>query len=326
MQFHPTSPTGCIVAPDALECEIRVEGLTAAEIRGLFLGQAGRMDWMELKTRPPVTATGAFNTSTEISDTALETDLPDGRVRIQSGGPGMVSVAAHHRVRDMLIPQSLYLLLAHQWAQAGILPVHGAALDATANPARESVSEGILVLGGKATGKSTLTAAALAVGARVVSDDWVLFGQDQVRQPRAERLRQFLMLRESWASDRIRQLLPAVQFQPGVGRPKSVFRIPPTGHPRFPFSTRISRIWVLTRPRGGRGQETRIRPLESADGLARLIEASMPLLYSSPMPIERELLMNTARQLLGNTDCTEIQTGTDLISQPQAVWARLIQG
>jgi len=319
MQFlsdNSTSGPACRLVSADLGFEVRVGGLSVEEMRGLFLGLKGRMDWLGMKSRPAIVACKPGNQGGEISGNATEKDLPDGRVLLEPGGPGRLEVEEHHGLLDALVPQSLYLLLSHQWAQAGVMPIHGAAL--------EGQGRGILVLGGKASGKSTLTAAALVAGARVISDDWLLLGPDLEGTPRVERLRQFLMLRESWATDQIRALLPEIPFKPNARRPKAAFTIP-ADNPSFPTGASIQSIWILDRPRTGRALESRIRPLNKSECLGRLIEASMPLLYSAGFPVEKKALMATASTVLGNCQCYQVQAGTDLITEPRETWGRLVE-
>ena len=90
--------------------------------------------------------------------------------------PGSEPDADRH---NLLLPQALHLLLTQQWARAGLMPVHACAFSIA--------GQGILALGDRGAGKSSLVLAALAAGARIVSDDWLLLGldTDQVIQARA---------------------------------------------------------------------------------------------------------------------------------------------
>ena len=144
---------------------------------------------------------------------------------------------------DRILPQSLHLLLAQQWARAGIMTLHAAAVSTPGG--------GILSLGPRGAGTSTLTVSALAAGLGVITDDWMILGRAADGQIEVERLRGFLMLR-------------------------------------------------------------------------RLVESSMPLLFSAEFGHEHRALLDTARQLISSAPCQALEPGTDIVSRPAQAWSRLL--
>jgi len=217
--------------PSSFAARVVVEGLPAATLAALIAGRAaGRRAW-----RPGVILRARLADTPDRDDSGPPQTiaLDDGRTLLTSGAAGEVRVEPGHVLGDVLQPLSLNLLLAQQWARAGLVLVHGAAfeLDGT----------GILALGDRGAGKSVLTAAVLAAGGRVVSDDWVMLGSPDGETFRAERLRDFLMFRKSRATQ---SLLARLDDMPVIEQddpPKQVFRIERES-PRFPATVRIDQI------------------------------------------------------------------------------------
>lgn len=217
------------------------------------------------------------------------------------------------------MPRSLSLLLAQQWARCGLLPVHAAVL--------EMHGRGVLVLAGKGSGKSVLSLAALVTGGRVVSDDWVLLGMQSAERVWATRLRDTLLLRESWAVERLIRHLPDCRFRPWPGRPKYALDLADGNRldQRFPAGCGIDAIWLLNRARGSRTRRSVVERVHPARALAALIQSSSPLLFGPAMPVERQSLMLMASRLINNATCHAVATGTDLVDDPELVMARLAE-
>ncbi len=243
----------------------------------------------------------------------FERDFTDGRLQLQSGAAGALQLEAHHRrPSHLLIPQSLNLLLAQQWARLGLMTLHAAVIRVD--------GLGVLALGGRGSGKSVLTAAALTGGAKVVSDDWVLAGATEAGFA-AERLRGFLMFRSGWATDRLAADWPLAK---GAKSTKCVLRIP-EDNPRFPISSPIHRIWLLRRPRAGRPPASTMEHLPPHLALAELIKAGMPILFSKHFPHERQALMAMLQGLLATSPAQVIETGIDLVEQPGRTLKQLLK-
>lgn len=318
MKFAPgPRAETAVIQPDAFDAPIDVAGIGAEAMAGLFRGSARARDhW-----RHPLELTAGLAGATNApAGTPFEMDLPDGRAILPSGAPGTVRVEPHHHLADDLLqPQSLYLLLAQQWARAGLMLVHGAAF--------EFDGTGILALGDKGAGKSVLTAAAMAAGARVVSDDWVMVGLDPAGRLRAERLREFLMLRHGQACDLLMSRLADLKPAPLAKRPKTVFhfRDQPESIRRQCIPTcNIDRVWLLKRPPSGRFQPSTGTEATPVQALAALIQATMPILFSRRFALEAaELRKTTDAAFSRHRRCT-VSTGPDLLDHPARVLASLL--
>lgn len=312
MKFLPGSHADeAVIQPDTFNAPINVSGLSTEVLAGLFHGAASaRAHW-----KPGLQLTAGLAGQAESPGSAVhELDLDDGQAVLRSGCPGKVLVESGHRLsEDLLQPQSLYLLLAQQWARAGLMLVHGAAF--------EFEGHGVLALGDRGAGKSVLTMAALAAGAKVVSDDWVMVGADADGTVRCERLREFLMLRHGLAHDRLLSALPGLQPLPLSSRPKSVVRMqeqPAELQAHFTTTCRIDRFWLLQRRRTGRMPHSERIPATSADALSAVIRATMPLFFSRTFEHEAKRLRATAGRLATQIGASQVRTGTDILENPSS--------
>jgi len=246
----------------------------------------------------------------------FEHEFDDGDVRLASGAPGELSVAAGQRPEPrLLMPRSFLLLTGQQWARGGALPVHAAALVID--------GRGVLVLGQRGAGKSVLGLAAVAAGHGLVSDDWLLLAPDGHGQSVVERMREFFMLRQGWAADRLLQRLSDLPFSTGT-RPKTAFRLENRSDVRFPVAARIDEVWLLKRPRAGRAERSTARPMPASAALAAIMEASIALLFSQSFPHERRAVLATLNALLARTPARLVTTGTDLVETPARALSRLL--
>ncbi|MDX1625709.1 MAG: hypothetical protein R3323_04270 [Wenzhouxiangellaceae bacterium] len=301
------------IVSDAFGAEVRVEGLSADTVRALFSPEARPADPLP-EGRPIRLALEGNGTGPGGPEPVVER-LDDGTALCRPGGPAEVRPADPRSFRDRLIPRCLHLGLAQQWARAGLATAHAAAF--------EIDGRGVLAFGPSTAGKSLLTLAASARGARVVSDDWLLLGIGP-DGPRAERLREFLMVRAGGEA-----LLDALlAAQPGLAVRRAGDRkvVPLASAPseRFPHAVDIDETWVMQVPEGPRRDRSEVRPVAAAAVLARLVESSMPLLFGASFPAERAALMQTARTWIQRSRCVEVETGTDLIEDPDRAWARLL--
>jgi len=310
MKFLPGNHANqAVIRPDTFDAPIEVTGLSAEVLAGQFHGAASaRAYW-----QPGLQLAAGLAGQAESPDSAMhEQNLDDGRAMLRSGHPGTVIVEADHRLSEELLqPQSLYLLLAQQWARAGLMLVHGAVF--------EFEGHGILALGDRGAGKSVLTLSALAAGAKVVSDDWVMVGTDADGTVRAERLREFLMLRHGLACDQLLSALPDLQTAELRSRPKSVVRMedqPAQLHAHFTNTCKIDRFWLLQRPRAGRISHSERTPASAANALAAIVRATMPLLFSRKFEHEAGRLRATAGRLATQIGASHLQTGVDILRDP----------
>ena len=310
MQILPgDDPDETIIEPGFHACRLLIRGLNHRATRALLRGESsGREAWRpgvsiiaELADAPP---------EPEGAERVIE--LEDGRVHLLSGAPGRVEVGSTQSLGDTLLPRSLNLLLAQQWARVGLMMVHGAAFRFN--------STGVLTLGRQGAGKSTLTAAALAAGGRVVSDDWLLLGVLPSGEIRAQRLRNFLMFRENPATQELLSAVPELVLsgaQQGRKLVAAIDRQPKCLADRFVESTRIDQIWLLEAATASRTAEPRLRGISQSELLAALTEATMPLLFSKRFPAERNALLHAATRAIQASDCKAIISGSMLISRPR---------
>ncbi len=299
----------------AVDARLEVTGLTPGTLASAIGMGHTRFAWKSLYGQSPLVIDNP--SAPQVADgpfTGREFD--DGHVNLASGAPGSLAVEEHHRPSDqLLLPTSLHLLLAQQWARGGAMPMHAAAL--------KIGERGILVLGRRGAGKSVLGVATILAGGGLISDDWLLAGTGADDRPVIERIRNFIMLRQGWASQRLLSQLPGLRFQPHRTRPKLLFRLDDTPDRRFPLSTGIDEIWILSRPARVRQEHTKMHPAPASAALAGLISASVPLLYGARFPHERAALLRTCRHLLATASCHHVETGLDLVNQPRQVLARL---
>lgn len=296
-----------------LEFAVRMTGMAAEELRQLLAGCSIAADWAGQRRKI------VLDSIAPPSPLAAEEHCHrfiDGTTFLLSGGPARVEVEADSQAPEYLLPQSLNLALAQQWARLGLMALHAAAL--------QIEDRRILVLGPKASGKSTLCLATLVAGGQVLSDDWVLLGQDASGQSVCERLRRFLMVRDSWASAQLSDLRPDLNFQRSGSRPKQVLPVQAEGE-HFLDSLAIDEIWVMARARGGRSADSIKRGERATEVLVHLIKAAMPLLFSARFPLEHQALMRTAQTLIQSCSAYQVQTGTDLVERPATTLRRLLQ-
>lgn len=304
------------IRPHQLHATLHLVGLDAVETIDLLRGRGSNQLW---RAGLEVALDNQTAELTEEPCDVHEHELTDGRVRLHSGRSSTLRVDAHHEIQKTLIPQSLALLLAHQFARSGVMVVHGAAF--------RLGKTGILALGGRGSGKSTVSAAALLAGGEVVSDDWLLLGRAPDGGFVAERLRDFLMLRHGWAGATLRSALSSRGGKLIVGEFKSTMLIDeqsPIIRSRFPQTAEINQIWRLVRPRQGRSTRTILARCNQSEMLASIIFATMPLLYSRHFPFEATALLDTARALIRELPFQNVSGGTDLIASPAEALAEIM--
>jgi len=314
MIITPHGQGHCVIRGQTLDFRLKISGLGAKELQAFLGGTGGRPDWIALAGDDGVGAELLTAEEADESAPLIVRELEDGRLETRSGGAGRVVARGEGLPPDRMLPQSLHLLLAQQWARDGILVVHAAAVN--------TLQGGILILGPRGAGKSTLTVSALAAGLGAVSDDWMLMGQSPRHDITVERLRGFLMLRRSWAAERLSEQCPDLRLVPFAKRPKQVMELPEDGA-RFPPTARIRSVWLLQRPRAARTEHSRLSPASAAFCLRRLVEASMPLLFSSEFEREHQALLATARHLIRSAPCRILEPGTDIVNDPAGAWQRL---
>ena len=242
--------------------------------------------------------------------------MPGGRVRLAPGrAEARVEWAdAGAPVDDFVTTSLLEPALIHALALGGNVVTHAAAL---------SVERAeLLVVGPSRAGKSTLSAAVLAAGGSVVSDDSVILGLDDEGASLASALRRDLWLRDGSVEllpDTLRaHLWEAVSFgERRLGLERAAF-------PELFRSTVRPRAIVLLR-RDLRVRGFVLRPVSSAEGLAGLILASSPLFLSGRYAAERERCMPGLERLVNGAPCFDVRMGRALVEDPVATIGRLVK-
>lgn len=306
----------CRLASEALGVVIGVTGLSATELRYRLEGQGRAWRWADLANRGPITLeliSEPAHPTIAGDPVVYQRNLSDGLISLISGGAGRFEVRPEHEDPGSLLPASFHAVFAQQLARAGVFTLHATGI--------VTPTGSLLAVGRKGAGKSTLAASALGAGFGVVSDDW-LIARPVDGAIRVARMRNFMMLRDGWATRQLQGHLPSELLRIPGPRPRSQFRLPER-HPLFPESADAGLICVLERPRGGRRSRTQIEPMPAAQALARLTESSMPILLTDKMPVERECLFRRQMQMINTVPCRLLVTGIDLVESPDTAWSAL---
>ncbi|AKS42513.1 hypothetical protein [Wenzhouxiangella marina] len=310
----------CLLKTEAFDLTLRIEGLDPAEMAALLGAPGPRPDWQKISTRGPIRIgfdeefddPGALPSWP--GDPATRIPLEDGWVELRSDQPGIAGIDPEAGRANRLLPSGLHLLLAQQWARQGLFPLHAAALSWK--------GQGLLLLGDQGAGKSTLVLAAMQLGATVVSDDWLLVGQDRAQGWRAERLRQFLMFRPGAAFDRLASGLGERWLQNEDGR--RVLPLP-SDDPAWPAQLGLDRAVWLDAPAQERPLISHFDRIDQARLLAALVGAAMPRLLGADFPHERTRLLQGFQALVARLPARRVCTGQDLLEHPDRLFDRLIE-
>ncbi len=329
----------CQLICQAMPVRLTVTGLAAVDLQALFQAPAGGTEpW---SSPPSPEAIVIDNPDVEplpaAPADARSLQLGADRVELASGQPARLHRGAGQNTAATHFPQSLYLCLAQQWARSGVFALHAAGIVAH--------GQGIVALGERMAGKSTLALSALAAGHQVVSDDWLLLAAGSDGHCRIERLRGYLAIRAGHVRD---WLLPRAGLDRAAAADngadagfnaddgdggadgnadtehRQLFAIDQAPDPRFPPSAHVGHLWLLA-PDRPRPEATRCQPETPAAALAGLIRAAMPLLLSAAFPVERKALMATANTLLQQVVPAAVGTGHDLVRAPARDWERLLE-
>lgn len=312
-----TGHPACQILCQALPVRLHVSGLAAGDLQTLFQATGPLRPWR----RPPLPAQIVIDNpdaGPALADAPLQAlQLGADRVELGSGRAARLFPGCAADTAATHFPQSLYLCLAQQWARSGVFALHAAGIVAA--------GRGILALGERMAGKSTLALSALAAGHQVVSDDWLLLGPGADGRAHIERLRGYLALRAGRPRERLlpRSGLAVAAGSDGNGQ-RQLFTIDGAAPARFPATAAVHHLWLL-QPGPERPGSTRLMAAAAATALAGLVAAAMPLLLSTPFPAERQALMGTANRLLAQAAAAQVSTGSDLVRAPEANWERLLK-
>jgi len=235
--------------------------------------------------------------------------IPGGSLRLRAGGGD--TLTCRRAVRGAF-PLLLEMALIHALALRGVPVFHGAAFTFRGVP--------ILALGQSGTGKTTLAAAAIRAGGRVVSDDSVAVLTHHAGGVSAQPFRRDFQVRPG-----SRRLFPgslASRLEPltAAAEPKWTLRREAAAS-RFTDDVCLRRIWVITLDR--RLRRCRIAPLSQAEVFAALIQGSSPLYLSGRYPRERGALMPVLHSLAEQAPAYGVRLGRALLDDPVGELARL---
>ena len=241
--------------------------------------------------------------------------MPGGRIHLAPGRAKAVVgwSDAGAPVDDFVTTILLEAALIHALAMGGYVVNHAAAFEVDGAE--------LLVVGPSHAGKSTLSAAVLAAGGTVVSDDSVILGLADDGTPSTGALRRDLWLREGSVkllpealSARLWEASSFGERRWGLDRKVFADR----------FRTRIQPGAVVLLRRDRRVRGFRLRKVSSAEGLAGLIITSSPLFLSGRYPVERERCMPGLLALVNGLPCFEVRMGRALVEDPVATVQRLV--
>jgi hypothetical protein len=242
--------------------------------------------------------------------------MPGCRLRLAPGRSvaGIEVANGGEDVDGFVLTTLLEMAMSHALAMRGLVVNHAASfeVDGTA----------LLAVGPTHAGKSTLSAAALATGGAVVSDDSVILGLDGKGGPSVGALR-----RDLWIRDGSVELLP--KLLRAQLRETSSFGERRWGLERaaFPevFWTRVQPQAIVLLRRDLRVRGFVLRRVSSAKGLVGLVLASSSLYLSSRYAIERERCLPGLMKLVNSAPCFEVRMGRALVEEPAATVRRLVE-
>ena len=242
--------------------------------------------------------------------------MPGGRVRLTPGRAKAVVewTGTGAAVDGFAATALLEVALGHALAMGGCVVNHAAAL----------VVDGmeLLVVGPSCAGKSTLSAAVLAAGGTVVSDDSVILGKDGDVVPCAGALRRNLWLREGGVELLPETLRARLWEAESMGERR--WGLERAAAPElFRTSVRPRAIVLLRRDLRVRGFT--LQRVDSAEGLAGLILASSPLFLSGRYQVERERCMSGLLALVNGAPCFAVRMGRALVEDPEVTVRRLFE-
>ncbi len=224
-----------------------------------------------------------------------------GRVELRSNSAARLRFIKPVPIGDQKALLPLTAALAQQWLLSGSLSLHGAVFQVNQRT--------LLVLGNSLAGKSTLVRSALAVGAKVVSDDLVrlnfnpLLHSDCTGQIIAHSLRGFVRFRQAGAL------------------PEECIWID-ASDPRFAPSMAIDAVVFLDS--APRCELTVISSISVLEATAQLINQSAPLFLQRGFQIERTKMLAFIHRLLQQVPIIRATTGFDILNSPARAFQRLL--
>jgi hypothetical protein len=250
----------------------------------------------------------AVDGSADASPLRLQTEFVS--ATLSSGASAQVRLLKNLPVGDPKALLPLTAALTQQWLLAGFLSMHAAVL---------TLKRGtLLVLGNSHAGKSTLVRAALAIGARVVSDDLVRIAVTEA-PPSVALDNQVIEICAS-------SLRGFVRFRAGRHSTEETILIRP-GDARFLQHAVIDGIVFLRSetPGNPRAAQTQIGAISELEASAQMINQSAPLFLQGSFPIERQLLLRIIQRLVAKLPRVHALTGLDVYTAPEQAFEILTE-
>jgi len=209
--------------------------------------------------------------------------------------------------------QAIDLCVAHLLALQGGVMLHGAAF--------EIGGTGVLAVGYSGSGKSTIAAAALTTGGKIVSDDLLLAAKQPSGEIGLATMRRNMVLREAGFQilpEKIRELLAPFDIR---GKRRWQLSLEATSSPSTEWIS-PRRLWLVSVDR--RLKSSRIGRVDQAAALAWLIRGTTDRFLTQDFHREREAQLEVLRDLAEICPAYRIRVGRDLLARPEATFERLL--
>jgi len=271
----------------------------------------------QLRFKPPSSGSAARQIRLRASTVGATTELrmPGARVSFTAGQRG-AEVEVHPRLLHFpgLAELTVGGPLGHALALEGSSFLHGAAVIVDDLP--------ILLLGEAGSGKSTVAAAALAAGGKVVSDDSLILYPTASSRFGARTLRRDLFLREGSRAvlpaplqERLQRVGPAIDPRWMLGR----------GDAASTFCTAIEPAALCVLRRDRRLKAFRLTALNQAMALTVLLEAnSSPHLLQPGFEGEQRRLLSLWSRLASRLPAFELRLGPAMLDSPAEIFAEVV--
>jgi len=236
------------------------------------------------------------------------------RVRFEAGKGSTITIGGGLEPSCEHLAGALELALIHALAMRGAAVVHACCFSIW--------GQSVLALGPGRVGKSTLTAAALAAGGRVVSDDSVVVAVGHGKQTFATFFRRHLVFRDGVKEKLLRDFAKVLQLSPWVDGRRWILSRDHLGDFGL-VQTPLNQVWLLA----GRVEDdsTVIGRLSAAEVLAAAMQGGAPLFLSVHFPQEREATLPVLSLLAEQLPAFKVATGPDLLERPGVVLRGLLE-
>jgi hypothetical protein len=201
----------------------------------------------------------------------------------------------------------------HALARLGMPRAHGAAFTVD--------DRSVLALGASYSGKSTLVAAALQAGGKILADDAVIMAPGPNREPTLLPSRSYLGFRGQTVG-----LVPD-RFSRSLSEVQSSFEdrwiLERTRNPEdFVESLVPQTIWRTNVDR--RRKHSQVTPMNQAETLGLMIQSTSPLFLTPSYTRDRKMQLPVLTRLAESRPGYAIRLGRDLMTDPSTTLHRLI--